>query len=222
MLADAWERSCSEQACSLFTILGTARSREVAPDRRVPRGPRRHGRRRTLPSLRGRHHLLAGRRGREAAARRRSSPSPAIAALLGEGQASADEIAVSVRKLFEATGVRAAARCPVRRPPVGRADVPRPDRARRRLVPRRPDPPALPRAARAARAPARLGRWEAQRDGGAPRAAVRDRDRRADRRASRRRAPRRRRFVTASAPRRRATRSSSSRCSRWSRSRRAR
>ena len=54
--------------------------------------------------------------------------------------------------------------CRVRRRPLGRADVPRPGRARRALLARRPDPADLHRAARAARHASRLGRRQAERD----------------------------------------------------------
>jgi class 3 adenylate cyclase/tetratricopeptide (TPR) repeat protein len=103
MLADAWERSRSEQACSLFTILGTAgvgKSRLTAEFLASLDATVAHGR--CLPYGDGITYwpvvevvkqVLAGG----------EAPSPGIAALLGDGQAPADEIAVSVRKLFEAT-----------------------------------------------------------------------------------------------------------------------
>jgi class 3 adenylate cyclase len=103
MLADAWERSRSEQACSLFTILGTAgvgKSRLTAEFLAGLDATVAHGR--CLPYGDGITYwpvvevvkqVLAGG----------EAPSPGIAALLGDGQAPADEIAVSVRKLFEAT-----------------------------------------------------------------------------------------------------------------------
>ena len=53
---------------------------------------------------------------------------------------------------------RAAARRRARRPPLGRADVPRSRRVRRRLGVRRADPPARPRPPRAPRRAADLGR----------------------------------------------------------------
>ena len=103
MLADAWERSRSEQACSLFTILGTAgvgKSRLTAEFLAGLDATVAHGR--CLPYGDGITYwpvvevvkqVLAGG----------EAPGPGIAALLGDGQAPADEIAVSVRKLFEAT-----------------------------------------------------------------------------------------------------------------------
>ena len=105
MLADAWERVASERCVR-------TRSRSSAPpasgksrlSREFLDGARRDGRARPLPLLRRGHHVLAGGRGRDAAARRRRPrPTAAIAALLGDGQATrADEIAFAVRKLFEA------------------------------------------------------------------------------------------------------------------------
>jgi class 3 adenylate cyclase len=100
MLADAWERSRSESACSLFTILGTpgvGKSRlsaeflaeldaTIALGRCLPYGDGIT----YWPVVEVVKQLLAD-----------EEPGPAIAALLGEGQASADEIAVGVRKLFE-------------------------------------------------------------------------------------------------------------------------
>ena len=130
---------------------------------------------RPLPLVRRGHHVLARRRGREAAARpTEQPPQPAIAALLGERAcASADEIAVGGRASCSRRRAREpAARRRVRRHPLGRADVPRPGRARRRLVARRADP------ARSASpgpelldAPRRLGRRQAERDDGPARAA---------------------------------------------------
>ena len=107
----------------------------------------------------------------------------------------------------------------VRRHPVGGADFSRPDRAHRRLVARRADPPALPGAPGAARAAPELGRGQAERHRRAARAALDRRDRRVDRRAARWQGPRSGRSASGSVPRPRGTRSSSSRCWRWSRSR---
>ena len=61
----------------------------------------------------------------------------------------------------------------VGRHPVGRAGLPGPDRASRRLVARRSDPAALHRAARAPRAATGLGRRQAERDHDPPRGSVR-------------------------------------------------
>ena len=68
---------------------------------------------------------------------------------------------------------RAAADRRTRRHPVGRARLPRSDRAHRRLVARRADLPALRRPTRSARGAARLGRRQAERDHDPPRAALR-------------------------------------------------
>jgi class 3 adenylate cyclase/tetratricopeptide (TPR) repeat protein len=101
LLAGAWERACSEGACYLFTLLGTAgvgKSRLSAEflgsvDATVVAG-------RCLPYGDGItywpvvsvvKHLLGDA----------PAPNAQVAALLGDGQASADEIAVAVRRLFE-------------------------------------------------------------------------------------------------------------------------
>jgi hypothetical protein len=101
MLADAWERSRTEGSCSLFTILGTpgvGKSRLTAEflaglDTTIAFG-------RCLPYGDGITYwpvveVVKQLLGDEV-------PTPAVAALLGDGQASADEIAVAVRKLLEA------------------------------------------------------------------------------------------------------------------------
>ena len=224
------ERARDERACHLFTVLGTAgvgKSRLVAEF--LSAAASRDRRARPLPLLRRGHHVLARRRDPQAAARhdagaararprrgRRGArcgcsgrPSGRLGARRSPGRCA------SCSRRSPAT----AARRRPRRPAVGRADVPRPRRARRRPLPRRADPAALPRPSGAARAAAGLGRRQAERDHGAARAARRRRGRAADRRAAR------------DAPldddvarpdpggRRRATRSSSRRCSRCVRER---
>jgi class 3 adenylate cyclase len=101
MLADAWERSRTEGACSLFTVLGTpgvGKSRltteflagldaTIALGRCLPYGDGIT----YWPVVEVVKQLLGD-----------DEPTPALAALLGDGQASADEIAVGVRKLLEA------------------------------------------------------------------------------------------------------------------------
>jgi class 3 adenylate cyclase/tetratricopeptide (TPR) repeat protein len=102
LLTGAWERCVSERACALFTILGTAgvgKSRLAAEfldtvDATVVRG-------RCLSYGEGITYwpvveIVKQLLGDEPA------PSPEIAALLGDGLASADDIAVATRKLFEA------------------------------------------------------------------------------------------------------------------------
>jgi class 3 adenylate cyclase/tetratricopeptide (TPR) repeat protein len=103
LLADAWERSRSERASALFTILGTAgvgKSRLSSEFLGGLEATVVHGRCLSYgegitywPVVEAVMQLLG------------DSPAPntAIAALLGEGQAPADEIAVAVRKLFEAS-----------------------------------------------------------------------------------------------------------------------
>jgi len=101
LLNDAWARCVSERACALFTILGTAgvgKSRLAAEflngvDATVLRGRcLSYGEGITYwPLVEVVMQLLHDE----------PPPSPAIAALLGDGIASADDIAVATRKLFE-------------------------------------------------------------------------------------------------------------------------
>ena len=102
LLAGAWERCVSERACALFTILGTAgvgKSRLASEfldqvDATIVRGRcLSYGDGITYwPVVEVVLQLLRGE----------PPPSPAIAALLGDGIASADDIAVATRKVFEA------------------------------------------------------------------------------------------------------------------------
>ena len=108
---------------------------------------------------------------------------------------------------------RAAGRGRLRRPALGRADLPRPRRARRRPEPGRADPAALHGSARAARRAARVGRRQAERHHRVARAARAGRDGRARRRA--RGAASSRVFATGSWRPPAATRCSSRRWSRW-------
>ncbi|HUK44745.1 MAG TPA: adenylate/guanylate cyclase domain-containing protein [Gaiellaceae bacterium] len=101
LLTDAWERSCSERACALFTILGTAgvgKSRLSAEFLGGLEATVVHGRCLSYgegitywPVVEAVLQLLGDA----------PAPNAAIAALLGDGQAPADEIAVAVRRLFE-------------------------------------------------------------------------------------------------------------------------
>jgi class 3 adenylate cyclase len=101
LLADAWERATSENASALFTILGSAgvgKSRLVAEfvsdlDATVVRGTcLSYGDGITYwPVVEVVLQLLGGA----------PPPDSALAALLGDGQSTADDIAFSVRKLFE-------------------------------------------------------------------------------------------------------------------------
>ena len=111
----------------------------------------------------------ADRRGGEIAER--------LGALLGAGEIARLERGHVLGGAQAARGGRArpAARGRARRRPLGRGDLPRPRRARRRLDPRRADPDRLPRAPGAARGAPELGRRQAQRDLRAARAARRRR-----------------------------------------------
>jgi class 3 adenylate cyclase/tetratricopeptide (TPR) repeat protein len=102
LLEDAWERCRSERACALFTILGTAgvgKSRLVSEflagvdEATVVHGAcLSYGEGITYWPVVEVVKQLLGDAG---------APNAAIAALLGEGDAPADEIAFAVRKLFE-------------------------------------------------------------------------------------------------------------------------
>jgi class 3 adenylate cyclase/tetratricopeptide (TPR) repeat protein len=107
LLSGAWQRSCDERSCSLFTILGAAgvgKSRLAAEfldglDATIVGGRcLSYGDGITYwPVVEIVLRLLGGA----------APPNPALAALLGDGQAGAPDIAFAVRKLFEA---KAAAR----------------------------------------------------------------------------------------------------------------
>ena len=102
LLAGAWQRSCDERSCSLFTILGTAgvgKSRLAAEfleglDATVVSGRcLSYGDGITYwPVVEIVMRLLGGA----------DPPSAALAALLGDGEAAAPDISLAVRKLFEA------------------------------------------------------------------------------------------------------------------------
>ncbi len=101
LLIDAWERSSSERACSLFTILGSAgvgKSRLASEFLAGLDATIVHGRCLSYgegitywPLVEVVLQLLGGA----------PAPNEAIAALLGDGRASAEEIALAARKLFE-------------------------------------------------------------------------------------------------------------------------
>ena len=101
LLDGAWERCVSERACALFTILGTAgvgKSRLASEfldvvDATVVRG-------RCLSYGEGITYWPVVEVVKQVL-RDEPPPAPAIAALLGDGMASADDIAVATRKLFE-------------------------------------------------------------------------------------------------------------------------
>jgi class 3 adenylate cyclase/tetratricopeptide (TPR) repeat protein len=101
LLAGAWQRSCDERACSLFTILGAAgvgKSRLAAEflaglDATIVSGRcLSYGDGITYwPVVEVVMRLLAGA----------TPPNAPLAALLGDGQAAAPDISLAVRKLFE-------------------------------------------------------------------------------------------------------------------------
>ena len=102
LLEGAWQRTCDERACSLFTVLGTAgvgKSRLAAEfldglDATVVSGRcLSYGEGITYwPVVEIVMRLLAGA----------EPPNAALSALLGDGEAAAPDISLAVRKLFEA------------------------------------------------------------------------------------------------------------------------
>ena len=150
------------------------RRRQVAARRRAaPRPRRRHrGTLGALPVVRGRDQLLAARRGLPSRRRRGRACEGALPARKRRDVLVDPHVA-------RGTGRCTTARSRPRRPPLGRADVPRHDRARGRLEPRRADPPSLHCPCRAARRSPGLEWWEAECDHGAARAPQRVRERRA-------------------------------------------
>ena len=139
LLREAWQRVRAEQRCELVTVVGDAgigKSRLVAEAARVGRCD---GRARPLPPLRRGDHLLAGRRGAEAArpaaCRRAGGGGDPLAARRERGGdvRRGDRLGVPEDARARRGGTAAGGR--VRRHPVGRGDAPRPDRARRRCSP---------------------------------------------------------------------------------------
>ena len=178
------------------------RHRQVA----AGRGVRLQGRRASdrargaLPVLRRWHHLLAAARGPAPGLRRGPRAEDRRAAprrLLRAGDRPARRPGDRPRRqagrrrgpaLGGAPGVRGAVRrapagARLRGRPLGGADLPRPRRARGRVVARRADLPALPRARGAPREPLELGRGQAQLLLAVPGAAVTGRERGAHRQA---------------------------------------
>ncbi len=203
-LTTVFGAAATDRACHLVTVLGAAgvgKSRlvrefaeELGDEASVVTRP--------LPAVRRGHHLLAAGRGREGhdaggrrgvrprhrrAARRRAEGRPDRRRRVGgrgcrrpRGRHERGDLlgrAAAVR----GRGSPPPARGRVRRPPVGRADLPRPGRARGGPVARRPDHAAVPGPARAARRAAGLGRRQAERHLDPARAARRRRHARADR-----------------------------------------
>ena len=215
-------RSSPSASCHLFTVLGAAgvgKSRLAAEflgsldDALVVRG-------RCLPYGEGITYWpvvevvkqLPETPSSTRSRRRRSRPS------LGERQLVTLERGDRLGVPQAARGGRGrdAARLRVRRHALGRGDVPRPGRARRRPLARRADPAALHGAAGPARPAAGLGRRQGERHQRAARAARPERDRAADREPG---ATSTRACASGFARRPRATRCSSRRWSRWSGSR---
>ena len=198
LLADAWDRAQAERDRVPLHGARHGGRRQVAAGRGVPGGARRRTRRqRPLSFLRRGDHVLARRRDPQAAARRPPG-------------SRARRVRARRRRhppRCSACSVKRSSRTRRRSWPGRSASCSKPSRRRRRssscsttssgpsrrfldlvehvadLSPRRPDPAPLPRPAGPARAPAGLGRRQAQRDDRAARAArPADECERADRR----------------------------------------
>ena len=177
----------------------SGRSERACPAVHGPRGGGRRKSRLSAEFLDGgrRHAVVRGRclpygegitywpvvEGSSSSPRTESSPSRrTLAALLGDGgwsrraRRSPGRSASCSRR-----SPGAAARLRARRPALGRADLPRPGRARRRPFARCADPAALHGAAGAPRPPAGLGRRQGERHDVLLEPLARRRDRRADR-----------------------------------------
>ena len=128
---EAWKRARGRARVRARDGGRRGRRRQVAPRRRGARGDRRAGRPGALPSLRRGDHLLARRRGDQAARRaarptRRRPPRSGRCSARANRRRRADEIAWAFRKLLEEQAPLVVL---LRRHPVGRGDVPRPRRA---------------------------------------------------------------------------------------------
>ena len=187
-LGQAFEAAVEDASCQLFTLLGSAgvgKSRLVEEFISGAAGTGDHPAR-SLPALRRGHHVLPGRRGDQAGGRagglrharrrrgegvlgprRRRAPRarlPSRVATDGRGRVGRGRGNVlGDPPVLRGSGARTPARARVRRHPLGRAHVPGPRRAHRRLVARLADPAAVHGAFRPARRPAGVGWREAER-----------------------------------------------------------
>ena len=203
-LREVFEEPFAPQTCRARDRARPGGDRQVAADERVAGGHTRRGQcaSRPLPALRRGHHLLAAARTRPGRGARASQEAienllegepeaeriaAQIAGAIGlrEMSASPEETMWAVRRLLEHLAREQPLDRQLRRPPVGRADLPRPDRVPLRLGARRADAHRLPRAAGAARPPPCL-----------------DRPRRCDRRSTRSPSCKRKSFSSTSAARR--------------------
>ena len=160
----------------------SGRRRQVTAVGGVPGLARRHAcRSRTLPSLRRGHHVLAGG-GDSSSSSPRSTLDPVAAETIERAarQPEARHLErgdrLGLPQAARSGRAGATTRLRVRRPPLGRGDLPRPGRARGRSLPRCADPVALHGEAGSPRPPDRLGRRQGQRHDGAARAACARRD----------------------------------------------
>ena len=160
---EAWSRRVAERRCELVTVArdaGVGKSRLAAEFLRGRRGAASS---RPLPVLRRGDHLLAGRRGAQAARPRRpptAAAAAAIRSLLGESRRRSRRRRRSPGRSASCSRSRrgAAARRASSTTSTGASRRSSTCRARRRPLPRRPVLLALHRPAGAARAPPRLGR----------------------------------------------------------------
>ena len=174
-LASVWERTTSERACQLFTVLGAAgvgKSRLAAEflasldDTLVVRG-------RCLPYGEGITYWPVVEIVKQLPEVDLDPvAAETISALLGNQKLvprARDRLGVPQATRSGRAG--ATPRLRVRRPPLGRGDIPRPGRARGRSFSRCTHPVALHGEAGSPRPPDGLGRRQGQRDDGAARAA---------------------------------------------------
>ena len=163
-------RGRAERTCRLVTVTRRAGDRQVAARARARRRDCGRGDRRSsgrcppygegstfTPARRDRPRGWRARtpsRRVVRSGRRRAGGAIAAKMLAAIGlrdePVKPEETAWAVRRLLERVARAAAARGRRRGHPMGRADAARPGRARRRLLERRADPAAVPRAARAA------------------------------------------------------------------------
>ena len=197
-LRQAFDAAAADRSCQLFTVLGTpgvGKSRLVEEFVCGRLGMPRCSAGRCLPYGDGITFFPVGEVVKEAAGLEDfDAPEEVerkICAVLGDGEAEACCSARAalrrerprrvpptrrfwaVRRFLESVAQSATPRRRLRRHPLGRTDVPRPDRAHRGLVAGCADPRAVHGATRPARRPAGVGRRQAERGHDPARAAVR-------------------------------------------------
>ena len=163
LLGDAWERVISERTCVLFTLLGAAgvgKSRLTA-EFLVGRRRRASSAAAASPTARASPTGRSTRSSTSSPARRTMrAPVRSRRCSARDGRPSAGGDRARRSAGCSSGRGRAAAGRRLRRPPLGRADAPRPGRARRDDEPRRADPAPLPRPARSCSTAGRPGAAE--------------------------------------------------------------